>query len=166
MNVSSTAHKIGNLDFNDLNWETRRYNKFRSYGDSKLANLYFTNELQKRLDQESSGVIVASAHPGAASTPLTRHSLFFRILSLFVQGSEMGALPTLYAAVSPDVRGTDYIGPGGFQETRGYPKKVESAEHAKNADVAANLWTFLRDDRGIVYLAFYEFWRNPEVART
>ena len=118
VNVSSTAHKIGKLNFEDLNWETRPYKKMRSYGDSKLANLYFSKELQRRLDKESSGVIVASAHPGASSTPLTRHSLFFRILSLIVQNSEMGALPTLYAAVGPDIQGNDYIGPGGFQETQ------------------------------------------------
>ena len=64
VNVSSTAHKIGKLNFEDLNWETRRYYKMRSYGDSKLANRYFTSELQKRLTKQSSGVVVASAHPG------------------------------------------------------------------------------------------------------
>jgi NAD(P)-dependent dehydrogenase (short-subunit alcohol dehydrogenase family) len=153
VNVSSTAHKIGKLNFEDLNWETRPYKKMRSYGDSKLANLYFSKELQRRLDKESSGVIVASAHPGASSTPLTRHSLFFRILSLIVQNSEMGALPTLYAAVGPDIQGNDYIGPGGFQETRGYPKKVEPAEHAKKEDVAENLWEISEKMTGVSYLS-------------
>jgi NAD(P)-dependent dehydrogenase (short-subunit alcohol dehydrogenase family) len=153
VNVSSTAHKIGKLNFDDLNWETRPYKKMRSYGDSKLANLYFSKELQRRLDTESSGVIVASAHPGASSTPLTRHSLFFRILSLIVQSSEMGALPTLYAAVDPDIQGNDYIGPGGFQETRGYPKKVEPAEHAKDDDVAAKLWDVSEKMTGVSYLS-------------
>ena len=153
VNVSSTAHKIGKLNFDDLNWETRPYKKMRSYGDSKLANLYFSKELQRRLDTESSGVIVASAHPGASSTPLTRHSLFFRILSLIVQSSEMGALPTLYAAVGPDIQGNDYIGPGGFQETRGYPKKVEPAEHAKDDDVAAKLWDVSEKMTGVSYLS-------------
>jgi NAD(P)-dependent dehydrogenase (short-subunit alcohol dehydrogenase family) len=151
VNVSSTAHKIGNLNFNDLNWETRRYNKFRSYGDSKLANLYFTKELQKRLDNQSSGVVVASAHPGASATELSRHSLFFRVLSLFVQNSNMGALPTLYAAVAPDVQGNDYYGPGGFQELGGYPKKVESTRRAKRDDVAANLWDVSEEMTGISY---------------
>ena len=151
VNVSSTAHKIGNLNFNDLNWETRRYNKFRSYGDSKLANLYFTKELQKRLGKQSSGVIVASAHPGASATELSRHSLFFRVLSLFVQNSNMGALPTLYAAVAPDVQGNDYYGPGGFQELSGYPKKVESTKRAKRDDVAANLWDVSEEMTGVSY---------------
>jgi NAD(P)-dependent dehydrogenase (short-subunit alcohol dehydrogenase family) len=151
VNVSSTAHKIGNLNFDDLNWETRRYNKFRSYGDSKLANLYFTKELQKRLGKQSSGVIVASAHPGASATELSRHSLFFRVLSLFVQNSNMGALPTLYAAVAPNVQGNDYYGPGGFQELGGYPKKVESTKRAKRDDVAANLWDVSEEMTGISY---------------
>ena len=151
VNVSSTAHKIGKLNFEDLNWETRRYKKMRSYGDSKLANLYFTNELQKRLRKQSSGVIVASAHPGGSATELSRHSLFFRVLSLFGQTSEMGALPTLYAAVAPDVQGNDYYGPGGFQEFRGYPKKVETAERAKKDDVAANLWDVSEEMTGVFY---------------
>ena len=152
VNVSSTAHKIGNLNFNDLNWETRRYNKFRSYGDSKLANLYFTKELQKRLGKQSSDIIVASAHPGASATELSRHSIFFRVLSLFVQNSSMGALPTLYAAVAPDVQGNDYYGPGGFQELGGYPRKVESTKRAKRDDVAANLWDVSEEMTGVHYL--------------
>jgi NAD(P)-dependent dehydrogenase (short-subunit alcohol dehydrogenase family) len=151
VNVSSTAHKIGDLNFDDLNWETRRYNKFRSYGDSKLANLYFTKELQKRLGKQSSGVIVASAHPGASATELSRHSRFFRVLSLFVQSSGMGALPTLYAAVAPDVRGNDYYGPGGFQEIAGYPKKVGSTKRANRDDIAAKLWDVSEEMTGVSY---------------
>jgi len=140
VNVSSMGHKIGKLNFEDLNWETRRYKKMQAYGDSKLANLYFTSELQKRLDRQSSGVIVASAHPGATVTDLTRHSLLLKLLSLFAQDSKMGALPTLYAAVAPDVQGNDYYGPGGFQEIKGYPKKVKPGGHANEDDVAAKLW--------------------------
>jgi len=140
VNVSSMAHKIGKLNFEDLNWEKRRYKKNRSYGDSKLANLYFTKELQKRLNKLPSGVIVASAHPGGTATELARHSLFYKTLNLLAQTSKMGALPTLYAAVSPDVQSNDYYGPGGFQEFKGFPKKVESAKRAKNDDVAKKLW--------------------------
>ncbi len=145
VNVSSTAYKIGKLNFEDLNWETRKYKKMRSYADSKLANLYFTKELQKRLNKQSSDAIVASAHPGAASTGLSRHSLFFRIVHLFVQDSKMGALPTLYAAVAPDVQGNDFYGPGG------YPKKVESGGYAKKDDVAANLWDVSEKMTGVFF---------------
>ena len=151
VNVSSNAHKIGKLNFDDLNWETRRYNKFRSYGDSKLANLYFSNELQKRLGKQSSGVVVASAHPGASASDLTRHSLFFKVLSIFVQSTSMGALPTLYAAVAPDVQRNDYYGPGGFQEFGGYPKKVGSSKRAKNDEVAAKLWDVSEKMTGVSY---------------
>ena len=153
VNVASTAHKIGELNFDDLNWETRPYKKMKAYADSKLANLYFTKELQKRLNKENSDVIVASAHPGASSTGVSRHSLFFRILSLFVQNSKMGALPTLYAAVGPDVQGNDYIGPGGFQEFGGYPKKVEPAACAKKDDIAKTLWDVSEKMTGVKYLS-------------
>jgi len=153
VNVSSTAHKIGNLDFDDLNWEKRRYNKFRSYGDSKLANLYFSRELQRRLNKESSGVVVASAHPGASASELTRHSLFFRLLSIFVQSTYMGALPTLYAATAANVQSNDYYGPGGFQETRGYPKKVETSQRAKRDDFAAKLWDVSEKMTSVSYLS-------------
>ncbi|MEH6344365.1 MAG: oxidoreductase [Bermanella sp.] len=151
VNVSSMAHKIGKLNFEDLNWKTRPYKKTRSYADSKLANLYFTKGLQKRLKSQSSGVIVASAHPGGTATELARHSLFYTALNLIAQDSKMGALPTLYAAVAPDVQGNDYIGPGGFQEFKGYPKKVEPAAHAKKEDVAEKLWKVSEEMTGVSY---------------
>jgi len=151
VNVSSTVHKIGNLNFEDLNWETRKYKKMRSYADSKLANLYFTKELQKRLNKESSDVIVASAHPGAASTGLSRHSLLFRMMSLFLQDSKMGALPTLYAAVAPDVQGNDFYGPGGLFENSGYPKKVESGGQAKKDEIAEKLWDVSEKMTGVFF---------------
>ncbi len=151
VNVSSIAHKIGKLNFEDLNWEARSYKKNRSYADSKLANLYFTKELQKRLNKQSSEVVVASAHPGGTATELARHSLFYTALNLIAQDSRMGALPTLYAAVAPDVQGNDYYGPGGFQEFRGYPKKVKPAAHAQKDDIAKKLWEVSESMTGVCY---------------
>jgi len=151
VNVSSIAHKIGKLNFEDLNWENRVYKKNRSYGDSKLANLYFTKELQKRLNNQSSEVIVASAHPGGTATDLARHSLFYRMLNAIAQTSQMGALPTLYAAVAPGVQSNDYFGPGGFQEFRGYPKKVTPASHAQKDEVAEKLWRISESMTGVSY---------------
>ena len=72
--MSSMAHAFGKLDFEDLNWETRKYKKWQAYGDSKIANLYFTYELQKKLGNGTSGVTVAAAHPGWTATELQRHT--------------------------------------------------------------------------------------------
>ena len=151
VNVSSIAHKIGKLNFEDLNWEKRSYKKNRSYADSKLANLYFTKALQKRLNTQSAGVIVASAHPGGTATELARHSLFYRMLNSLAQTSQMGALPTLYAAVAPEVQSNDYFGPSGFQEFRGYPKKVKPASHAQKDDIAEKLWSVSEKLTGVCY---------------
>ena len=151
VNVSSIAHKIGKLNFEDLNWENRSYKKNRSYADSKLANLYFTKALQKRLNTQLSKVIVVSAHPGGTATELARHSLFYRMLNSIAQTSQMGALPTLYAAVAPEVKSNDYFGPSGFQEFRGYPKKVKPASHAQKDEVAERLWVVSEKMTGVCY---------------
>ena len=141
INVSSAAHKSGTIDFDDLNWAKRKYSAWRAYGDSKIANLYFTYELQRRLDIAGSKVIIAAAHPGWTATELQRHSgIFIALNSLFAQNVFMGALPTLYAATADNVCGGDYFGPSGWQEWRGYPKKVESNELSHDRNIAAQLW--------------------------
>ena len=141
INVSSAAHKSGTIDFDDLNWAKRKYSAWRAYGDSKIANLYFTYELHRRLDIAGSKVIVAAAHPGWTATELQRHSgIFIALNSLFAQNVFMGALPTLYAATADNVCGGDYFGPSGWQEWRGYPKKVESNELSHDRNIAAQLW--------------------------
>lgn len=141
VNVSSGAHKFGDLNFEDLNWETRSYKKARAYGDSKIANIYFTYELQKKLRDAGYETLVAAAHPGWTATELQRHAGLFRFLNNFLaQGIEMGALPTLYAAVGPDVEEGDYFGPSGLGEMRGYPKKVESNGLSHDKEIAARLW--------------------------
>ena len=116
VNVSSAAHKTGNLNFDDLNWEKRKYKAWKAYGDSKICNLYFTYELQRKFEGKGYNIIAAAAHPGWTATDLQRHSGIFQFLNpLFAQKPEMGALPTLYAAVGPDVKSGDYYGPGGWQ---------------------------------------------------
>jgi NAD(P)-dependent dehydrogenase (short-subunit alcohol dehydrogenase family) len=144
--VSSTGHKIGTIDFDDLNWEHKRYRAWRAYGQSKLANLLFTAELQRRLTASGSTVIATAAHPGYAATNLQFHSgrssldLISRIGNrVFAQDENGGALPTLYAAVA-DVPGNSFAGPGGFMEQRGAPKLVGRSKAAQDADVARRVW--------------------------
>ncbi len=152
VNVSSTAHRSGNLDFDDLNWEKRKYKAWRAYGDSKISNLYFTYELQKKLDNEKIKVIVAASHPGWTATDLQRHSKVFEFLNgFFAQKIDMGALPTLYAATAADVTGGDYFGPSGWQEWRGYPKKVESNALSHDKNIASKLWDVSEKLTGIKF---------------
>ncbi len=152
VNVSSGAHNYGDLDFDDLNWEHRAYKKMRAYGDSKIANLYFTYELQRRLDKQHIEVLVTAAHPGWTATELQRHAGLFNFLNpFFAQGIDMGALPTLYAAVAPNVRGGDYFGPAGWREMRGYPKKVESNALSHDLEKAAKLWDISEQMTGFTF---------------
>ena len=140
VNVSSTAHRRGNIDFDDLTWEKRKYAAWKAYGDSKIANLYFTYELKRKL-AGADHPIVAAAHPGWTATDLQRHSGVIDFLNnFFAQDISMGALPTLYAAVAEDVQSGDYYGPSGFLEMRGYPDKAVSRPLAHDAAIAQKLW--------------------------
>jgi NAD(P)-dependent dehydrogenase (short-subunit alcohol dehydrogenase family) len=139
VNVSSNAHKYGNINFDDLNWEKRKYKAWRAYGDSKIANLYFTSELQNKL--KDADVKVTAAHPGWTATDLQRHSGFIDYLNrFFAMPAEQGALPTLRAATDVSARGGDYYGPDGFMQMKGYPVKVDTNELAKDAAKAKKLW--------------------------
>ncbi|OGR25613.1 MAG: short-chain dehydrogenase [Desulfobacterales bacterium RIFOXYA12_FULL_46_15] len=152
VNVSSIAHKMGNINFDDLHWEKRAYKKWDAYGDSKLANLYFTFGLQKRLEKVKSSVMVAAAHPGWTHTDLQRHSLFASTLNhFFAQAIPMGVLPTLYAATQKDVRSGDFIGASGFMEMRGYPGKVIPTKRAKDPGPAETLWNLSEVITGVKY---------------
>jgi NAD(P)-dependent dehydrogenase (short-subunit alcohol dehydrogenase family) len=152
INVSSGAHNYGSLDFNDLNWEKRTYKKAKAYGDSKIANLYFTYELQRKLHDAGSNTLAAASHPGWTATELQRHTGLFRFLNhFFAQDIAMGALPTLYAAVGPDVKGGDYYGPAGWKEMRGYPKKVESNELSHDEEIAQKLWEISEELAGVKF---------------
>ena len=144
--LSSGAYRIGRIDFEDLNWERRPYNAGRAYGQSKLANLLFTAELQRRLTAAGSDVLATAAHPGYAATNLQSHSqrrsldLLMAISNrLFAQDVNAGALPTLYAAVA-DIPGNSFAGPQGFMEQRGAPKRVGRSAAAQDMDVARRLW--------------------------
>jgi NAD(P)-dependent dehydrogenase (short-subunit alcohol dehydrogenase family) len=144
--VSSTGHRMGRIDFDDLNWERKPYRAWRAYGQSKLANLLFTAELQRRLSAAGSAVLANAAHPGYAATNLQFHSQrrSFDLIGtlgnrLLAQDEEGGALPTLYAALA-DVPGNSFAGPGGFMEQRGAPKLVGRSGAAKDAAVARRLW--------------------------
>ena len=153
--VSSGAHRIGRIDFEDLNWERRPYNAWRAYGQSKLANLLFTAELQRRLTAAGSDVLATAAHPGYAATNLQSHSqrrsldLLMAISNrLFAQDANGGALPTLYAAVA-DIPGNSFAGPQGFMEQRGAPKRVGRSAAAQDMDVARRLWDVSEELTGV-----------------
>jgi NAD(P)-dependent dehydrogenase (short-subunit alcohol dehydrogenase family) len=150
VNVASGMHRLGRIRFDDLQWKTG-YRKWFAYGQSKLANLLFTFELQRKLEAAGSSSISVACHPGYAATnlqaagPRMQGSALMETLTgmgnrLFSQSAAMGALPTLYAAASPEVFGGDYIGPDGFSEMWGAPTKVGTAAAARDAAVAARLW--------------------------
>ncbi|MFD3596610.1 oxidoreductase [Nocardia sp. NPDC058640] len=143
--VSSVAHRIGKINLADPNWEQRRYDRWLAYAQSKLANLMFAYELQRRLAGEGSAVISVAAHPGYAATDLMSHTetLFETVMSLgnrlLAQTADQGALPTLFAATA-DVEPGAFYGPDGFLGLHGHPAGSGSAPTAKDREVAAELW--------------------------
>ena len=147
--VSSDAHRGGAIDFDDLNWERKRYRPWRAYGQSKLANLLFTSELQRRLTEAGSTVKATAAHPGYAATNLQSHS-GSRLMKvamplgnrLIAQDAASGALPTLYAAVA-DIPGGSFAGPSGpfGLGLRGAPRLVGRSAAARDEEAARRLWT-------------------------
>jgi NAD(P)-dependent dehydrogenase (short-subunit alcohol dehydrogenase family) len=160
VNVSSGAHRMGTMDFANLNYDGGSgYSPTGAYGRSKLANLLFTYELQRRYEAEGADAIAVAAHPGVSDTNLGNHLYdrwYFKLLEpfsdWFLQGADMGALPTLRAAVDPEVIGSDYYGPDGFMEQRGYPVKVPSSTASHNASDAAKLWQISEEMTGVRYL--------------
>ncbi len=153
--VSSTAHRIGSIDFDDLNWERKPYRATRAYGQSKLANLLFTAELQRRLQEAGSSVLATAAHPGYAATNLQFKSgrrsldLLGRIGNRVIAQDEAGgALPTLYAATA-EIPGNSFAGPGGFMEQRGPAKLVGRSDAAKDAVAARRLWEASEELTGV-----------------
>ncbi len=148
--VSSGLHAGGKINFEDLNSKLG-YARWRAYAQSKLANLLFAYELQRRLKRSGYKLISLSAHPGYAATNLQKAgprmdnkpllSMAMNVGNwMFAQPAEMGALPSLYAATSPDAHGGDYIGPGSFFGARGYPVKVRSSAASYDLKAAERLW--------------------------
>jgi NAD(P)-dependent dehydrogenase (short-subunit alcohol dehydrogenase family) len=153
--VSSPAHRVGKINFDDLHGE-RRYFRWRAYGQSKLANLLFAFELDRRLRAHGSGVRSVAAHPGYAATNLQSAAapkvdrLVMAVGNrVLAQSDEMGALPILYAATYPGLEGGTYIGPDGPGEQRGYPKPVGSSTAARDEAVAARLWSVSEELTGV-----------------
>jgi NAD(P)-dependent dehydrogenase (short-subunit alcohol dehydrogenase family) len=155
--VSSVAHRIGRIDFQDPNWQHRRYIPWRAYGQSKLANLLFTTELQRRLGTAGSEVLAVTAHPGYAATNLGfhtgRHSLDLGaeiINRVLAQSADAGARPILRAALA-EIPGDSFVGPDGFLELRGAPKLVGRAGAARDACAARRLWELSEQLTGVLF---------------
>jgi NAD(P)-dependent dehydrogenase (short-subunit alcohol dehydrogenase family) len=158
---SSTFHRFGKMRFDDLNWE-HGYSKWPAYGRSKLANLLFAYELQRRLEAKNASLLSAACHPGYAATNLQlagpqaaesslKEKGWGLLNRIFAQSAAMGALPMLYAATSDDVRGGDYIGPDLLLETWGHPKKVRSNGRSRDRAAAATLWDVSEKLTGVTY---------------
>ncbi|CKH06881.1 SDR family NAD(P)-dependent oxidoreductase [Mycolicibacterium smegmatis] len=155
--VASVAHRIrAKIHFEDLQWE-RRYNRVEAYGQSKLANLLFAYELQRRLAAAGKPTISVAAHPGLSNTELMRHIPgtglpgYHQIASLFSNSPLMGALATLRAATDPGVKGGEYYGPDGFREVRGHPKLVKSSSQSRDPELQRRLWAVSEELTGVSY---------------
>jgi NAD(P)-dependent dehydrogenase (short-subunit alcohol dehydrogenase family) len=150
---------MGSMNFENLIFaEGKGYSRTGAYGRSKLANLLFTYELQRRFNAAGANALSVAAHPGTSRTNLTSHleeQWYGRLLGPLVlgmlQSAAMGALPTIRAAVDPAVKGGEYYGPGGFMEQRGYPVRVESSAASHNEANARRLWQISEELTGIEF---------------
>ncbi|MFX1534156.1 MAG: oxidoreductase [Promethearchaeota archaeon] len=163
---SSVAHSFGEIDFENLNWEKpRSYSTNAAYGRSKLANLLFAYELNRKINGNGTKILSVAAHPGYSATNLQKagvsmgNSFTLRLLrnvykignKVIAQSASMGALPMLYAATSPDAEGGAYYGPAGRGGMRGYPTKVESNERSRDVETAQKLWKVSEELTGVTY---------------
>ncbi len=155
--LSSNAHKMGRIAFDDLQSE-RRYSRWRAYGQSKLANLLFALELDRRLRAAGAGVKSLAAHPGYAATnlqsaaaPVVDRLVMVATNALLAQSAERGALPALYAATAPGLEGGLYVGPDGPGEFRGHPRVVSPTGAARDPATAARLWEVSEELTGVSF---------------
>jgi len=142
--VSSILHPRGRIHLDDLHFDSRPYNALTAYQDSKLANLLFTLELQRRLSEQGSGVRALAAHPGIARTNLVAHvrgvnGLVNSLSQRLCNDALKGALPLLFAATQ-DIPGGSYVGPDGIGHLRGYPVIHKTSKRAMDAEMARRLW--------------------------
>jgi NAD(P)-dependent dehydrogenase (short-subunit alcohol dehydrogenase family) len=161
VNVSSNAHRFGRLGVEDPLGERARYLPWRAYGRSKLANLLFTTELERRFERAQVPAVSVAAHPGVAATNLVASGPLRRIPglaavgraahALWAQPAAMGAWPLLYAATWPDLAGGEYVGPDGPGEWRGAPAVVRAVPAAYDAALAAALWARSVELTGVDY---------------
>lgn len=163
--ISSMAHRSGSMDWDDLQGE-ESYNRWRRYGQSKLSNLLFANELGRRSTLGGWGVASVAAHPGYAATRLQTSGpglgggivsmlnvAAMKVTNLIAQSDEMGALPSLYAATAPDLTSGAYVGPSGPGQARGHPKLVGSTRAARSEEDAKRLWEISEELTGVRYPA-------------
>lgn len=134
VSLSSDVHRRGNINLDDPNWEKRSYSALQAYSDSKLAVLYFTFELDRRLKENKLGLMATAAHPGLTVSELNRHGGILNFISSFFRQSvAMGALPVLRAATEPGLKGGEFFSPDGFLERGGYPVKAEPSKLSKDS---------------------------------
>ena len=152
--VSSVGHRImAKIHFDDLHWE-RSYSRIAAYGQSKLANLLFTYELQRRLKAKGVPTVALAAHPGFSDTELMRYlpqNIPQFMWKIFTQPADRGALPTLRAATDLGAQGGQYYGPDGIGEVKGHPKVVASSAQSHNEDIQRRLWTVSEELTGVTY---------------
>jgi NAD(P)-dependent dehydrogenase (short-subunit alcohol dehydrogenase family) len=155
--VSSGLHRSGKINLSDLNWQQRSYRPWGAYSQSKLANLLFVLELQRRLTEAGSSVRATAAHPGYAATNLQSRTgnpianfLMTIANRVVAQSDKMGALPTLYAATA-DIPGGSFVGPDGLGHQRGYPAIEKPASQALDAEVARKLWDLSETLTGVAW---------------
>lgn len=152
VSTSSMAHKQGDINFDDINWESRDYKTAKAYSDSKLANLYFTSELVRKYKGKENAPMFTTAHPGVTSTELGKHigvaQFFFNLMG---QKAEMGTLPSLRAATDLNAKSGDYFGPKGLFEMKGSPVIVQPNKMAQNEENAKRLWDLSEKLTGVKY---------------
>ena len=158
VNVSSLGHKRGEVDFDNLLYEQGGYGGWPAYSRTKLLNLLFTYELQRRFEGAGIDAQALAAHPGFSASNLTGHMadrwhmrVALRLFNRLIQGPEMGALPTLRAATDPDERGGQYFGPARLNETTGHPVLVQASDAAHDEADAQRLWAMSEELTGVRY---------------